>query len=259
MTQRILPLEGVLNFRDFGGYGVAEGAEIKRGLLYRAAHQGRATDADLEAMAALDIAVIVDLRRPNERRREPARRPIGFAGQVIENDLGDVDDDPWWRFVRESDLSIEAFRGYLTDYYRDAPFEPRHIDLYSRYFRALGEVDGAVLIHCAAGKDRTGILAALTHHLMGVSREDLIADYLLTNEALDFDLRMPAMIQAIEQETGRRPDPAAVRVALGVDEAYLLRAIEAIEARHGDLDAYLETVLGVDEALRRRIRARLVP
>ncbi len=258
MTNRILPLEGVLNFRDYGGYATTAGTAIKRGRLFRSAHHSRATDADLEAMAQLDLAVIVDLRRPNERRREPSRRPPGFAGLVIENDLGDVEDDPWWRFVRDSDLTEAAFRGYLIDYYFQAPFEPRHVDLYARYFAALGEADGAVLIHCAAGKDRTGLLAALTHHLVGVSREDLVADYLLTNQALGFDTRLPLMTQAIFENVGREPSPAAVRVALGVDEAYLLRAIEAIEARHGDLDGYLHDVLGVDEALRGRIQARLL-
>ena len=258
MTHRILPLEGVLNFRDYGGYPTAGGHVLRRGRLYRSAHHGRATDADLAAMAELELAVIVDLRRPNERRREPSRRPHGFAGQVIESDLGDVDDDPWWSFVRQSDLSEDAFRSYLMDYYRKAPFEPRHIDLYARYFQVLGEAEGAVLIHCAAGKDRTGLLAALTHHLTGVSRADLIADYLLTNEAISFDQRMPLMIQAISEGSGREPSPAAVRVAMGVDEAYLLQALAAIEAAHGDLDAYLETVLGVDADLRARITTRLV-
>ena len=258
MTDRILPLEGVLNFRDYGGYATAAGPTIKRGRLYRSAHHSRATDEDLQAMAELGLTVIVDLRRPNERRREPSRRPPGFTGQVIENDIGDVDDDPWWNFVRNSDVSEEAFRSYLMDYYRAAPFEPRHVDLYRRYFQALGETDGAVLIHCAAGKDRTGLLAALTHHLMGVSHDDLIADYLLTNEALGFEQRLPMMTQALFENAGRKPSEAAVRVALGVDQAYLLRAIEAIEAAHGDLDGYLQAVLGVDEALSERIRARLL-
>lgn len=258
MTDRILPFEGVLNFRDYGGYPTRSGAVVRRGRLYRSAHHGRATDADLAAMAELGLAVIVDLRRPTERAREPSRRPHGFAGQVIENDLGDAADDPWWSFVRQSDLSEEAFRSYLLDYYRKAPFEPRHVDLYSRYFLALAQAEGAVLIHCAAGKDRTGLLAALTHHLMGVSREDLIADYLLTNEAISFEQRIPLMIQAISESAGREPSPAAVRVAMGVDEAYLLQALAAIEAAHGDLDAYLEAVLGVDPGLRERITERLL-
>jgi protein tyrosine/serine phosphatase len=258
MIDRLIPLEGVLNFRDFGGYPTACGRTVLRGKLYRSAHHSRATAADLEALSALGVAVIVDLRRAHERRREPSRRPAGFAGQVIENDIGDDEDDPWIAFMRESDLSAEAFRGYLIDYYRAAPFEPRHIDLYSRYFQTLAEAEGAVLIHCAAGKDRTGLLAALTHHLLGVSREHLLDDYLATNHALDFDRRLPRLIQDLAEQAGREPTPEAARLAMGVEAAYLHTAFAAIEDAHGDLDGYLTEALRVDTASRARIRSRLI-
>jgi protein tyrosine/serine phosphatase len=258
MNPRILDLEGVVNFRDYGDYATAAGARIQPGRLYRSAHHGRATDADLEAIAALGIAVVVDLRRPNERTREPSRRPAGFAGKVIETALGPSDDDPWWDFVRDSDLSEAAFRDYLTQYYRDAPFDERHLDTFSRYFAALGEAEGPVLIHCAAGKDRTGILAALTHHLIGVHDDDLIADYLLTNEAIGVEQRIPLMMQAIAEGAGREPSAAAVRVAMCVEAAYLEAALAAITAEHGAIDAYLTDALGVDAALRAKVEARLL-
>ncbi len=259
MNARILELEGVVNFRDYGDYATAAGARIHPGRLYRSAHHGRATDADLEAIDALKIAVVVDLRRPHERAREPSRRPAGFSGAVIATDIGSVDDDdPWWTFVRDSDLSEDAFRAYLTDYYRAAPFDARHLDTFSRYFAALGEAEGPVLIHCAAGKDRTGILAALTHHLIGVHEDDLIADYLLTNQAIGIEQRMPLMMQAIAEGAGREPSPAAARVAMGVDAAYLEAALSAIEAEHGTIDGYLRDALGVDSTLRTKVEARLL-
>ena len=80
---RHLALEGVDNFRDYGDYPAAGGRRLKRGVLYRSAAHSKATDADLEALAALGIAVVVDLRRTEERQREPSRRPAGFAGTVI--------------------------------------------------------------------------------------------------------------------------------------------------------------------------------
>ncbi len=247
-----------MNFRDYGDYATAAGGRIKPGRLYRSAHHGLATDADLEIIDGLDIAVVVDLRRPNERTREPSRRPTGFKGRVIETHLGPSDDDPWWTFVRDSDLSEAAFRDYLAQYYRNAPFDERHLDTFSRYFAALGEAEGAVLIHCAAGKDRTGILAALTHHLVGVGRDDMIADYLLTNEAIGIDQRMPLVMQAMAEGAGRAPSEAAVRVAMSVEAAYLDGALSAIEAAHGSVDGYLSAALGVDSALRTRIEARLL-
>jgi protein-tyrosine phosphatase len=259
MNTRILALEGVVNFRDYGDYATTAGARIQPGRLYRSAHHGRATDADLEAIDALGIAVVVDLRRPHERHREPSRRPAGFTGAVIATDIGSADDDdPWWSFVRDSDLSEAAFRDYLTGYYRKAPFDERHLDTFSRYFAALGEADGPVLIHCAAGKDRTGILAALTHHLIGVHEDDIVADYLLTNEAIGIEQRMPLMMQAITEGAGREPTAAAARVAMGVEAAYLEGALAAIEAEYGDVDAYLREALGVDAALRGKVEERLL-
>ena len=128
MTRR-LALEGIDNFRDFGDYPTQGGGRLKRGRLYRSASHGRATDADLAAVDALGLAVVVDLRRPNERERDPSRRPNGFSAQVIANDLGAEEADSWHTHIRTSDLSVASFRAYMFDYYHRAPFELRHIDL----------------------------------------------------------------------------------------------------------------------------------
>jgi protein tyrosine/serine phosphatase len=256
MTRKIA-FDAIENFRDFGDYAAGD-RRLKRGLLYRAANQSEATEADLEAMKALGLSVIVDLRRPNERERSPSRRWQDFAATVIENDLGHEDEDPWHTFIKGSDLSAGAFSSYMVDYYRDAPFVDRHVDLYSRYFHALSETDGAVLIHCAAGKDRTGILAALTHHMAGVSDEDIFADFLLTNDPLRFERRGPQFAAVIEEMTGRRPSQEAMHTAMGVEAVYLETAFAAMHERHGTVDAYLEEVLGVDAARREAIHDRLL-
>ena len=258
MHRQIFSLEGVDNFRDFGGYATAAGRGIRPGQLYRSAHHGQATDADLAAIAALNIAVIVDLRRGEERQRTPSRRHDGFAAQLIENDGNEAVSDPFVEFIKTSDVSEEAFRGYMIGYYRDAPFDDRHLDLFSRYFRALGQAEGPILIHCTAGKDRTGLLAALTHHVAGVHRDDIFADYLLTNTVASFERRLPAVSKMIVELSGRTPTDAAVRTAVSVDAAYLERAFAVIEDRNGSIDAYLEQALGVDADLRGRVEARLV-
>lgn len=255
---RHLRLEAVENFRDFGDYATASGKRMRAKQFYRSASHGRATDADLAAIEALGLALIVDLRRPAERGRDPSRRHDGFAGVVLVNDEEESDDDdPWWNFVRGCDLSEAAFRQYLMDYYRNAPFVPRHMDLFARYFRALAETDGAVLIHCAAGKDRTGVLTALTHHLAGVHADDILADFLLTNSPERMAARAPMLRQLIEEATGRTPSEAALRTVMGVEAAYLAEAFRAMEREHGSADAYLEHALGVDAALREALEARL--
>jgi protein-tyrosine phosphatase len=258
MDQRIFSLEGVDNFRDFGDYATAAGRRVHPGRLYRSAHHGQATDADLAAIAALNIAVIVDLRRGEERQRTPSRRHDGFAARLIENDGNEASSDPFVEFIKASDASEGAFRAYMASYYRGAPFDERHLDLFSRYFQALAEAEGPVLIHCTAGKDRTGILAALTHHVAGVHRDDIFEDYLLTNKVASFERRLPAVAQMIVELSGRTPTDGAVRTAVSVDSAYLETAFSVIEARNGSLDGYLEDALGLTPDLRARVEARLV-
>jgi protein tyrosine/serine phosphatase len=256
MTRHIA-FEAIENFRDFGDYP-AGGRRLKRGLLYRSAHHGRASEADLAALAGLGLSVIVDLRRSNEREREPCRRWSGFSAQVIENDIGQDQADEWHAFLARSDLSEASFREYMLDYYRAAPLTPRLLDLYSRYFRALAATDGPVLVHCAAGKDRTGILCALTHHLAGVHDDDIVHDYLLTNDPARMAVRLPVLRQIIHEETGRLPSEAAVRVAMSVEAEYLELAFAVMREAHGSVDGYLDQALGLDGPLRERIHDRLL-
>jgi len=253
---RLIPLQGVENLRDFGDYAAGAG-RLKRGVLFRAAHQAEATDEDLEALAALNIATLVDLRRPNERERSPSRRWEGFAAQLIENDQGSVD-DPWHTFLQSSDLSVQSLQDYMVDYYRRLPFKERHQDLFRRYFLALAEAKGPVLIHCAAGKDRTGVLAALTHHIAGVSDDDIIDDYLLTNDESRFQRRGPKFIEVIFEATGRRPTEAAMRAAMGVEAQYLATAIAVMKDQHGSLDGYLEQALGLNAETLEAVRAHIL-
>lgn len=254
--QRTVILEGVDNFRDFGGYPTRHGRPMKRGRLYRSASHARATDADLEAIAALGIGVVVDLRRKPERERDPSRRHPAFEGVVIANDAEQP--DSWHEHIRTSDLSPDSFRRYLLDYYRAAPFEPRHVDLFRRYFQTLAETDSAVLIHCAAGKDRTGVLAALTHHVAGVDPEDIVADYLLTNNPQRFAARLPIVAAVVKEISGKDADEASLMIAMGVEAEYLAAAFAAIDETCGGLDPYLETVVGLTGPMRERIAERLL-
>ena len=256
MTRHI-PLQGVENFRDFGDYAAGEG-RLKRGVLFRAAHQAEATDTDLDTLAALGIVTLVDLRRPNERERSPSRRWTGFSAQVIDNDLGVTGVDPWLEFITSTDLTVDTVHDYMDEYYRRLPFKERHIDLFRRFFLALAEAKGAALIHCAAGKDRTGVLAALTHHIAGVSDDDVIDDYLLTNDPTRFDRRGAMFMDHIQGLTGRRPDEAAMRAAMGVEARYLAAAFEVIKAQHGTLDGYLEQAVGIDADTREKVRAHIL-
>ena len=256
--ERVWTLDGVENFRDYGGYRTAGGRTLRPGRLFRSANHAAASDADLQRMDALGLHALVDLRRPTERTRQPSRRGPGFCALVIDNDHGDQPVDGFHDHLSTSDHSVESMRAYMRGYYRAAPFEPRHIDLYTRYFHALGEAEGPVLIHCAAGKDRTGLLAALTHRLLGVAEDDIVADYLLTNDRARFEARAPALAAWVHELTGRTPSLEALYASMGVEADYLLIAFDAIEARYGSVEAYLELALGVDAALKAKIEHRLL-
>jgi protein-tyrosine phosphatase len=146
----------------------------------------------------------------------------------------------------------------MLEYYRKAPFQARHLDLYARYFRALAESEGAILVHCAAGKDRTGIACALTHHLAGVHDDDVVEDYLLTNEPERLEKRLPMIREVIRETTGRTATDDVLMVAMRVEPEYLEESFRVMREAHGSLDGYLDHALGLDGATRARIHDRLL-
>jgi protein-tyrosine phosphatase len=254
---RLIAFEAIDNFRDFGDYAAGP-RRLRSGLLYRSASQATATDADLERLAALRLSLIVDLRRLNERQHQPSRRWPGFAAEVIENDIGQDSADEWSTFITTSDLTHDSFRNYMLDYYRQAPFQRRHIDLYARYFRKLAETDGPILVHCAAGKDRTGIICALTHHVAGVHHDDIVADYLLTNDPVRLERRLPQIREVIREATGKVAEDKALMTVMRVEAEYLDEAFAVMREQSGSIDGYLDDVLGLDAGVRERLHERLL-
>lgn len=231
----------------------------RRGRLFRSAQHSRLSDRDLESLHALGIEAIVDLRLPAERRKQPSRRHPAFSGRVIESDHGAAEDNPWRLFVQRSGgFNARQMREWQLDWYRRAPFEPQHIELFGRYFAELEQARGGVLIHCAAGKDRTGLLAALTHHLLGVPEDQIVHDYLLTNNEATFARYQPTLAAMVASASGVPPDTSALRAAIFIEPGYLQAAFTAIADQYASLDAYLERALGVSPARRAAIRARLL-
>ena len=250
------PLQGIDNFRDFGGFAVGGGRMVRRGRLLRSAHPANATDHDLAVLAAIPVPVVVDLRRRAERRQAPSPRNALFSPLTIQNDEGDGE-APHVAFLRGGDLSAAAVEAYLTGYYRNAFFEPRHRDLFARTFAVLADQDGAVLIHCTAGKDRTGLLAALIRTTLGGGWAETAADFVETNRHTLTPERRAAAMPGLTAMIGAPPSEAIQRAFLGVWPHHLDIAFAEIEARCGSLDAYLVS-LGVDEGARRRLAQQLV-
>ena len=252
-----LPTEGIHNFRDYGGWLTGDGRQVRRGLLFRSGQHISATDQDLALMAALDIATVIDLRGTSERTRNPCRRVAGFAGEVIFYD-GETSSSPPHMDVDQGVTTAAFARERMLGVYTRMPDNPAMQAMFARYLRILASRDRASLVHCFAGKDRTGIAANLLLHILGVSAADQMAEFLRTNEAPTLAVLRAQSIPGIEERLGRRLDEAGVRALLEVDEDYLLRFRATVAASEGSLDRWLTARIGVDEPLREALRSRFV-
>ncbi len=255
MEDRVKQFENVRNFRDFGGYEGADGRMVRSGVLYRSAQFGEASEADLKALDAYGIAVQADLRRPDERERHGHRWPMNGV-QVLSSDKGKASQAPHVRFLNEVAVDAPKAQGWMVDYYREAPFKEQHVETFSDWFSALGGLEHgqSAVVNCAAGKDRTGILCALTHHVLGVDRETIFTDYLLTNEAADVATRLPEMARLFNEHIGKDYSDEVYHPFVGVSAVFLEAALESIETQAGSLDAYLETTLGMGAKQRDQLR-----
>jgi len=264
-SERVLKLEAVNNFRDYGGWRATDGAVVATGRLFRCAHLHRATAADIDRIRALRISTVTDLRSPREQQAQPSawlgKLPLAVIEEPVEASETteiDADEPPHIRALRASDFSFAALRDFLAAAYAEMPYDARHIALFRRYFDALAVGPGAMLIHCAAGKDRTGILAWLTHHVLGVHADDAMADYLLSNTAGNIEDRLPHTRRRMEETYGRAISDAAMIAMLNVEPGYIQRCEAALVARSGSVERYLTDVLGIDSVRRDRMRAALL-
>jgi protein-tyrosine phosphatase len=257
---RVLSFEGVKNFRDYGGYSCA-GGRLKRGLLFRSAQHRDATESDLDRIAALDLASVIDLRGRGERTRAPCARPPGFAAQIFFVDGDTTGIAPHLEAARTASgapPSAQQVREAMIQGYRGMAYRRHLLPMLQRYFAVLAEVPGPSLIHCMAGKDRTGLAVALFHAAMGVHHDDIVADYLMTNLVGHGEQRIAAGARHVRAGYSEALGDDAVRVLMTVDPAFIDAAFAAIADRSGSIEAYLGDVLGITPARRNSIAARLL-
>ena len=257
-AERVLNFDGVHNFRDYGGYAVIGGGRLKRGILWRSGQHHGATDADLEKIASLGLKTVFDLRSSRERTTHPCRRPEGFAAAVYSPEYPTKAHAPHIAAAQTTrQRTAESTHEGLLRNYGAICFRPELMAMMRTYFSTLADGEGPSLVNCMAGKDRTGITVAMLHLATGVHRDDVIEDYVLTNTAGDSEARIAAGAETIRAISGNLDDDV-LRVLMGVDPAYLEAAFVAVEEKHGSIDGYLREALGVDAALKDRLRAALV-
>ncbi len=256
MQDRIKPFEGVRNFRDFGGYATP-GGQIVTGRLFRSGHSSEASESDIAAMKALDFAFQVDLRRPDERDRQPNKWPAAPV-EIISDDGGRESVPAHIAALEQDDVTPDSIEDYMVSYYREAPFRPHHVRLFRQWFERLAAHDGPALVNCAAGKDRTGIICALTHLTLGVSEDDVFEDYLLTNRAVDIVAFLPMARDHFNALLERNYDADVYRPFMGVRREYLETAFAAMAQVHGSPMGYAREALGVDADMQETLQRRLI-
>lgn len=204
-------------------------------------------------VAALGLAAVIDLRSRAERDATPCPRPPGFTARIVFHEDPAPDAAPHLQGGRAAPESPAAAAAAMKATYAALPFRPEMVYVLTRYFEVLADSDRPSLIHCMAGKDRTGLAVALFHEAVGVHRDDIFADYMLTNVAGRIEQRLEAGARHIRKTFGDGISDDAVRVLMSVRVDYLQSAFTAIEARHGSGAAYLRDTLGVNDRLKEAI------
>lgn len=239
-----IALEGVSNLRDLGGWPTRDGGRVRRGQVFRSAALHALTPGDIAALRGLGVKHVVDFRGDSERARWPTRLTDGVTVHALTitpitgTALRDVMQDPHSTSAEVVQVMQQAYGAYVTDW---------HHRYRAVFDLLLDEAPAPLLFHCTAGKDRTGVAAMLILAALGVDDAVIERDYLATNHLWRRDAEVVAGLP-----------PQVADTLLTVQPAFLAAAYQAIEAGHGSLDAYLRERIGLDDARRAALRARLV-
>lgn len=256
--ERILSFSGSCNFRDIGGYQTSHGTSVRWGRVYRAGVLSYFTAEDEPRLTNLGLKAICDLRRAPERKHEPTRwpdlrtRPLAW------------EDGPSAPTIRALSASrprdAAGMFDTMVNLYRELPqwMGGRIAGLFS----CVARDDVPLLVHCAAGKDRTGLAVAVLLLALEVPQDTVLEDYLLTNQAGDFERfirdRQQAQLGLGHTEGQLLSLPEEMRrVLFSADAAFLQSALERIEQDFGGLEAYLSQA-GVTDQQLQQVRDRLL-
>jgi protein-tyrosine phosphatase len=234
-------LQGATNFRDLGGYAGTGGRALQWRRLFRSDHLAGLTDADRARLATLGPATAFDFRGDAERAATPydlpglTQRSLAIEPSVVQR-MQDL-------VAAGGTLTAPLVTDLMADLYRSLIRDQAHH--FAALFDHLLQTDAPVVFHCTAGKDRTGVAAALILLALGVPREQVLQDYLLTN-ALYQHPPMPLS-----------DTPADVLAVLWrVQAGFLDAALQTVDDEHGGVDRYLQTRLGLGQIERETLARR---
>ena len=269
--ERILRIDGVINFRDLGGYQTADGNSVKWGRVYRSAQLDRLTEQGIVQMIKLDVKTVIDLRFEEETARYPTIRDAFPNASIIawqDESQGETfaqqssDMKFSWRDSLDSNdpaMVREAMRlNYPKKLYS-------HHAIYRKMLLSIIDGNAPLVFHCAAGKDRTGVAAALILSLLGVSDETIVDDYLLTQQeigkltqtwlaggATDND-----QYQDFQSKLAKRPAELVAPI-FAADIEYIKTLLEYVNNEYGSFEQYAITQLKLDASQIEDLRGELL-
>ena len=236
-SERLIPLKGAINFRDLGGYSTKDGRQVRWGKLFRSADISKLTENDLNILLALNIKYDCDLRGEKEAEASPDKIPADierlFLPAGSENVKAGISDYlPYLKNENKADSMM------FTMYSHIEFFQKKYKPIFD-HLLMLG-TDKALLLHCSAGKDRTGIAAALILFALGVDESIIYEDYEATNfyRKVSNEQNIKALVaQGVSEK-------AAFRL-MTADRKYLKATFDAIRKRYGSIELFLETEMGL--------------
>jgi protein-tyrosine phosphatase len=235
-TKRMVKLQGAINFRDIGGYATKDGKHIKWGKIYRSAALDKLTETDIQKVQQLAIARVADFRGPYEVKAAPDRLPVGAIRISLPAGSEQVGDSNYMKHVVQQ-MRNDSF--LISFYSITTPFKERYRPLFLQLLTL--NKDSALLFHCTAGKDRTGIAAALVLYALGVDEKTIMQDYLATNyyRAAENERMIKMMVKAYGM------DETTARNMMAAREEYLQATFTAIKTQFNSIDNFLSQEIGL--------------
>lgn len=253
--ERVLPLRGGTNFRDFGGYLTVDGRQVQWGRLYRSGHLSLLDDGDRIYLSFLDIRKNCDLRRADECSKEPNKLP--GTTEIIGLDIDAGSFGSFFHTLQEDQMNPEFMVTIMREINRELVLE--HQPKFQKMFAELLDLEsGAFLVNCSAGKDRTGFGAALILSSLGVPRETILYDYLLSGHYFPVERERARALEKYGPEMSAIMASEAVMPIAEAREEYLLAAFETIDNTYTSVEQFLEEAYGIGKEERRLLRERLI-
>jgi protein-tyrosine phosphatase len=253
-----IALQRAPNFRDIGGYRTTNGRHVRRGKVFRSSDLSNLTPADATKVDSLHIAAVIDLRTKDERTQLPSvwlRRPTD-SYQSPKTSLA-----PTMRLILAQAATADGARRGMIEFYRQMPDAYRME--YAAMFERIAAGDLPILVHCTAGKDRTGVAIALLLTSVGVPRQTVIHDYQRTEDLLPAPKTGTAQSAAAggvaraQAALAQLPDDSR-RALWRADPEYVQAALDSINREYGSIDGYLERGLGLTRAQIGQVRKAVV-